>query len=260
MSKVILAISGSPRQKSLTEKMLDRCIEGLGEENKVYKFYPDKMNIEPCKGCMSCWKKNKGKCIHNDDFKKILQVYMRADYLLLAAPLYFSLFPGPLKNVIDRFFVLIDPEQRAGREGGTEHPVKGDRHPKTVLISSCGFPEIENFDLLRLFFRKLCKGMHWEHSGEILIPGAGAAGTSKLFNRKFELIKIAGAELLEGSVSKETTAAVARPVMSDSDYRSMCTAKFKGRLGKVKAAFIAIKAAYMKKPKMHRDRQPLLEK
>jgi len=35
MSKVVLAISGSLREPSFTEKMLDLCIEGMG---RTWKF------------------------------------------------------------------------------------------------------------------------------------------------------------------------------------------------------------------------------
>jgi NAD(P)H-dependent FMN reductase len=45
--KIVLAISGSLRKTSFTEKKLDLCIEGMGEDVEVKKFYPHKMKIEP---------------------------------------------------------------------------------------------------------------------------------------------------------------------------------------------------------------------
>jgi len=47
MGTIVLAISGSLRNKSFTEKMLDLCIEGMGENLEVHKFYPHKMKIGP---------------------------------------------------------------------------------------------------------------------------------------------------------------------------------------------------------------------
>jgi len=47
MGAIVLAISGSLRNKSFTEKMLDLCIEGMGENLEVHKFYPHKMKIGP---------------------------------------------------------------------------------------------------------------------------------------------------------------------------------------------------------------------
>lgn len=242
--KIVLAISGSLRKPSFTEKMLDLCIEGMGEYVEVKKFYPHKMKIAPCTSCWSCWgKKNPGVCAQNDDFQRILEVYKQADYFLLAAPLYIFSFPATVKNVIDRFFILLEPEQVKSSRGYTEHPKRFDSHPKTVLISSCGFPEIENFDLLRQYFRKISDEMGWIWSGEILISASGIANTPKLFDRKYELIKKAGAELVERCISKETTNEIAAPVMSAEDYRKMATASFSGgMLDKIKTVSIAMKA------------------
>jgi putative NADPH-quinone reductase len=242
--KIVLAISGSLRKPSFTEKMLDLCIEGMGEEIEVKKFYPHKMNIGPCTSCWSCWgKKNPGVCARKDDFQKILDVYKQADYFLLAAPLYIFSFPATVKNVIDRFFILLEPAQVKSGRGYTEHPKRFDRHPKTVLISSCGFPEIENFDLLRQYFHKISDEMGWTWSGEILISASGIANAPKLFDRKYELIKKAGAQLVEGCISKETTDEIAEPVMSAEDYRTMTTANFSGGMfDKIKTVSIAMKA------------------
>jgi len=246
MSGVVLAISGSFRKTSFTEKMLDLCIQGMGEGLEVHKFYPHRMKIGPCNSCWSCWgKKQPGKCIQKDDFQHILDIYRRADYFLLAAPLYVFDFPATVKNVIDRFFVILEPAQVRSPRGGTEHPKRFGRHPKAVLISSCGFPEIQNFDILRQHFRLICEHMDWVWSGEILISAAGVANAPKLFDKKYELIKEAGAQLVRGSISRETIEGIESPVISAEDYRRMATAAFEGgMLGKVKSAAIAIKAIH----------------
>ena len=78
MSSVVLAISGSLRKPSFTEKMLDLCIEGMGPDLEVHKFYPHKMKIGPCTSCWSCWgRKRPGECVQKDDFEQILDVYKR---------------------------------------------------------------------------------------------------------------------------------------------------------------------------------------
>lgn len=58
------------------------------------------------------------------------------------------------------------------------------------------------------------------------MSASGIANVPKLFDRKYELIKKAGAELVEGGISKETTNEIAKPVMSSDDYRVMSTASF----------------------------------
>jgi len=242
--KIVLAISGSLRKPSFTEKMLDLCLEGMGDNIEVKKFYPHKMKIGPCTSCWSCWgKKNPGECVQKDDFQEILEVYKKADYFLLAAPLYIFSLPATVKNVIDRFFILLEPSQIKSSRGYTEHPKRFNSHPKTVLISSCGFPEMENFDLLRQYFHKISDEMGWVWSGEILISASGIANAPKLFNRKYELLKKAGAELVEGCINIETTNEIAKPVMSAEDYRKMATVSFSGGiLDKIKTVSIAMKA------------------
>ncbi len=244
MSTVVLAISGSLRKASFTEKMLDWCIEGMGRDLEVHKFYPHKMKIGPCTSCWSCWgKKSPGVCIQRDDFEQILAVYKRADYLLLAAPLYVFDLPATVKNVIDRFFVLLEPIQVESPGGETEHPKRFGRHPRAVLVSSCGFPEFHNFDILRRHFRVICTHMDWIWSGEVLISASGAANVPKLFDRKRELIRRAGAELVRGAIPEETTEAIAAPVMPAEDYRRMTTLNFEGGVAaKVKMVAIAMKA------------------
>ncbi|MBN2402372.1 MAG: flavodoxin family protein [Spirochaetes bacterium] len=76
--KTVLAISGSLRNPSFTERMLDLFIEGMGDGLDVKKFYPHKMNISPCVSCYSCWgKKNPGVCVKTDDFNDILETYKK---------------------------------------------------------------------------------------------------------------------------------------------------------------------------------------
>jgi len=244
LSSVVLAISGSLRKPSFTEKMLDLCIEGMGDGLEVHKFYPHKMNIKPCDSCYSCWgHKRPGVCAKQDDFEQILDVYKRADYFLLAAPLYVFDFPATVKNVIDRFFIVLEPAQIATASGATTHPKRFGLHPKTVLISSCGFPEIENFDVLRRHFRTICEHTDWQHSGELLISAAGAAGAPRVYDEKYELLRRAGAELVKGTVSDATAAAISALVVKPEYYRQITTLSFEGGLiNQAKIAGIMMKA------------------
>jgi hypothetical protein len=237
MNKVVLALSGSLRAQSFTEKMLDLCIEGMGGGLELHKFYPHTLTIKPCRGCLSCWRTAEGKCVQKDDFQQIVDVYLRADYFLVAFPLYYFSFPATMKNVIDRFFAFLEPTQRLDARGRTEHPKRGGRHPKTVLISSCGFPEVENFNLVRALFRRICEEMEWNRAGEILVPGAaGAAFVPELFSKKLQSIREAGAELAAKRISSRTMKVIAESVMDPDDYRTKCSVSFSGTLGQPKAA------------------------
>jgi putative NADPH-quinone reductase len=249
MRSVILAISGSLRKPSFTDKMLDLCLEGMMESGvnfEVKRFYPHTMNIGPCTSCWSCWgKKRPGECVQNDDFRQILEVYKRADYILLASPLYIFDFPATVKNVLDRLFINLEPRQMVLASGGTFHPARFGRNPKAVLISSCGFPEIDNFELLRRHFRLICEHMTWRWSGEILVSAAGAATVPRLFDKKYDQIRKAGTELARGEITSSTSEAIGAPVMEAEEYRRMTTLCFeRGVTSKLKAASLVFKAMY----------------
>jgi len=63
------------------------------------------------------------------------------------------------------------------------------------------------------------------------------------FDKKCELIRKAGAELIQGEISTETMDAIAAPVMAAEDHRRMSTLSFEGgRVAKAKMAAIAMKA------------------
>ena len=117
--KIVLALSGSLRKPSFTEKMLDLFVEGMGENIELHKFYPHKMNIKPCTGCWSCWKKKPGVCVNDDDYNKLFNVFIKADYFLIAAPLYIFHLPATVKNIFDRMFVNLKPDQITSADGRT---------------------------------------------------------------------------------------------------------------------------------------------
>jgi putative NADPH-quinone reductase len=233
MSKLnILALSGSPKTHSYTHHMLELFLEPLQESAEVSLFIPRKMNIGPCVGCFHCWdKKTPGQCLQKDDFEQIIEAYKLCDLVVLAAPLYVFGFPATLKNVLDRFFITLEPDLIPLESGGTVHPNRFQRDRKAVLISSCGFPEIENFDLLREHFRLICKHIGWENSGEVLLPAAGAFGNTPLAKIKEGHLRSAGKDYsVSGRVSETTLEKVAGAPFSHEEYRKIANWNFKGGL------------------------------
>lgn len=105
---------------------------------------------------------------------------------------------------------------------GSNHPKRHSALPNLILISSCGFPEIENFNHLRDYFRILSDKMETRLCGEILISVAGLQYIPRLFTKKYEFIKQAGNELVtRGSVRSETMEKISKLLMLAEDYRNM---------------------------------------
>jgi len=247
---IILAISGSLRSPSFTDKVLDILLQGMGEV-EIHKFYPHKMKIGPCTSCWRCWQgRNKGECVQKDDFQSIYDVYKKCDYLIIAAPVYVFGFPATVKNVIDRFFVNLDSSQILMYNGLTNHPQRYAPKAKGVLVSTCGFPDMENFALMSEHFKKIMMHMGLTWAGEILIPSAGAANVPHLIDNNIDAVKQAGAELVKGTISPETMRTISDVPISKNDYREMTNASFKGGLtGKIKTVAIGIKAMRNKSKK-----------
>jgi hypothetical protein len=225
-------------------------------EVEVHKFYPHKMNIGPCTSCWSCWLgKNKGECAQKDDFQSIYDVYKRCDYFVIAAPVYVFGFPATVKNVIDRFFVNMEPSQITMEDEITNHPQRHTPKAKAVLVSSCGFPDMENFALMSQHFKKIMKHIGLTWAGEVLIPAAGAAGVPHLIDANFEAVRRAGSELVKGAISPETMKCISDVPISKKDYRDMVNASFKGGLvGKVKSVAIGMKVLRSKGKKRQIDK------
>ena len=159
-------------------------------------------------------------------------------------------YPASVKNVIDRFFVNLEPSQYVRDDGITDHPQRFTPKAKGVLISSCGFPDMENFSLISQHFQKWMRhgGLTW--GGEVLIPAAGAANVPRLFNDNFDAIKQAGRELVENIISQETMDRISDVPISKEDYREMTNASFRGGItGRAKATAIGIKAIREKNKK-----------
>lgn len=100
----ILFINASPRGRSNSQWMIDQAVEGalsVGNiEVESFNFRAKKM--APCAGCVEyChqWKH----CIHQDDFEKLSEMWLRADGIVWAAPVYTFGPPSQVCSWMERF-------------------------------------------------------------------------------------------------------------------------------------------------------------
>ena len=197
MSEVVLAISGSLRTPSLTDSMLDLCVAGMGPHLEVHKVHPHQMRIGRCSGCGVCGDTDPaGACVLKDDFPHLQSVCVRADFIFLATPPYAFGLPVSVQHTIDRLYFTMKSARSSHR-------------PKAVLISACGLPGMERFDLMRRSFRSVAQRLDWTWAGEILLPASSPGHASGLCDGARELIRRAGGELRAGALSRQTTDAIA---------------------------------------------------
>jgi multimeric flavodoxin WrbA len=103
-SVTILAINGSPRRKNNTSIILNEAIMGAQEVDKVkvdlFEFASKK--IEGCRGDCITYCQKEGKCVVKDDLNELIEMWIPADGILFAAPVYHMGPPGQVKCAVDR--------------------------------------------------------------------------------------------------------------------------------------------------------------
>jgi multimeric flavodoxin WrbA len=146
----VLAINASPhRDKGNTGLILNPFLAGMKEHGaEIDVLYTKTMDIKPCLGCLKCWTKTPGVCVQKDDMDPVLPMIKAADVLVFATPLYWDGVSGPMKMFMDRMTPMGQPFIEI-REGRDRHPVReGYGHGKVVVVSTCGYFGVENFDSL----------------------------------------------------------------------------------------------------------------
>jgi multimeric flavodoxin WrbA len=119
MTKKVLILKGSPRQKGNSSVLADQVragAEGAGAE--VESVYLHGLDIQPCDGCFFC--EGSGICAIEDDMQALYPKLRQADALVIASPVYWFTFSAQVKLCIDRWLALEtkDGNQLAGKQVG----------------------------------------------------------------------------------------------------------------------------------------------
>lgn len=102
MTKNILILKGSPREKGNSAVLADRAGNGAREAGaQVESIYLHGLDIRPCDACDEC---KTGTCVIEDDMTPLYPKLRAADGILLASPVYWFTFSAQLKLCIDRWY------------------------------------------------------------------------------------------------------------------------------------------------------------
>jgi multimeric flavodoxin WrbA len=177
MTLKIIAVNSSPNMvKGNTGLILTPFLEGIREAGaEAELFYTKKLRIRPCQGDFDCAMKTPGECFQNDDMKMLYPKLVDADIWVFAAPLYVSSVNGPMKNLWDRMIIPMGEPKTVYREGRSRHPMReGIKSGRIVLVSSCGYWKIDNFNLLIEQTKEFGYHAAREYTGALLRPHAYA--------------------------------------------------------------------------------------
>ncbi|MCK9151902.1 flavodoxin family protein [Methanobacterium alcaliphilum] len=100
MQKVLM-LCASPRKKSNTLQVLEKCAEKIKEnglENEIISLR--KMKINSCIACMHCAKK--GKCVQDDGLNEIIDKIKESEGFIIGTPVYFGTARGDLMSALQR--------------------------------------------------------------------------------------------------------------------------------------------------------------
>ncbi len=101
----ILALNGSHRKKGCTKRAIDIFLEGFEQDVAVDRIDLIDLDIGYCRGCWFC-RQTEGSCMIKDDMQILVEAYIKADIIVLGAPVYYNCVSSVLKTVIDRSVAL----------------------------------------------------------------------------------------------------------------------------------------------------------
>lgn len=80
--------------------LIGKFIEGFAQDAETVKHCVGEADLRFCKGCKKCY--DEGKCVQDDDVRKIVGDIVTSDIVLIAAPSYWAGVPAQLKTLFDR--------------------------------------------------------------------------------------------------------------------------------------------------------------
>ncbi len=229
----VLALNGSPlKTRGNTEVLLTEFLKGAREGGaKVEIIYLADLDIRPCLGKLVCWIKTPGKCCQKDDMVELLPKLATSDIWVFASPIYWDGVTGRVKNLMDRMLPLIQPKIELIDDHCRHALREGVKPGKIVLISTCGFFELDNFEPMIEHVKSVCKNIHREFAGALIRPHGALIKYSKEKNDAMDKILIAareaGRELVNtGKISQDTFMRVSQELMARDKYIKMINTNF----------------------------------
>ena len=224
--KIAAFLGSAKKKRSNTYVMVERVLAGArGAGAETQHILLAEKEIHHCLGCLNCWIRTPGRCAIKDDMAEILEIYMQSDIVIMATPLYTDNVSGLTKTFMDRLIPLVDPHMVIDPvDNETRHPEPERPYPGIVAISSCGFPEQSQFQVLELVFSRMARNMQaglvaeiYRSQGNLLtIPHPAI---SPIVENYLNLLEKDGSEIVENrKLSDQTKAALDQPLIPREAY------------------------------------------
>ena len=231
----ISAFNGSPKgDRGNTHVMVSALLEGAsGAGAETENVLLAKKKIGHCIGCFTCWTKTPGKCVIKDDMAGLLELYMSSDIVIMASPLYVDHVTGIMKDFMDRSIPIVCPQFEMGDAGQTRHVARYSKYPALVWVSNCGFPEQDQFAVLRLACEREVRNNKAEVLAEIYrsqgpLLTVDVPELKPALSRYKDLLKRAGKELaVNRKIPGDLKAELNKPLMPEDEYSKLVNGHWK---------------------------------
>lgn len=218
-------INGSPNgSKGNTGLILNPFCEGMEAAGaEVRTFLVKDMDVKPCLGEYYCWTKSPGQCFQDDDVETLIPEVLKADVLVLATPLYVDGMTGTLKMVMDRMIPAVHPLIELRHDHCRHSRRNSVPQAKLVLVSNCGFWELDNFDALVHHAKAVSANFDMTFAGALLRPHGHAFKAMLAHNAPVtdivEAAKTAGQQLVQtGQIDETLLNTISRPLLPRDEF------------------------------------------
>ena len=220
----IMVVNGSPKGKaSNTNVMVSSFLKGAQEAGaETVNVFLSEKKIEHCRGCHSCWVRGPGQCVINDDMLGVLSLAGGTDVIAFATPVYFENISGMLKVFMDRMTMIGSPHPQKDVKGESQDLKPTEtRTPKLMMISNCGNPDSDEFQVISHWIKRVALKMHTEVIAEIYatqgkLLTAPTEGLESTISKYLQLLEKAGKEIAtEKRLSVTTEKLLAQNLISD---------------------------------------------
>lgn len=110
MSKKVLILNGSPREKGNTAALATKLTAGATDSGaEVESIYLHNLDIRPCDACDFC-QEDGNECVISDDMQSLYPKMRDSDVIVIASPVYWFNLTAQSKLCIDRWYAMESSE------------------------------------------------------------------------------------------------------------------------------------------------------
>lgn len=184
---MVVGFSGSPRNGSNTDVLLDEMLKGArdaGAETKIFKL--SNMDIGPCKACGYC-KSSNGECATADDMQILYKEIKEADAFILGSPVYMWQMSAQAKLFTDRLYATFGTgfEEKYGKKN-------------VALVFSQGNPDENSFSVYFDYVQNMFGFLGFKVVDLFSSQGNNVPGAVKEKEGDLTKAKAIGRKLVEG--------------------------------------------------------------